>query len=246
MGKRIIVRRRGRGTSIFRSPTHKRVGNASIPSLDARELDENFMGEVKNLIHDPGKGVPLAHIVFENGQTCYLPAPEGLRIGQEIRRGSEVLPKIGNILSLKSIPEGAMICNIELRAGDGGRLARSSGSYATVVSHTPIGVQLKLPSGRSKYLDEDCRAIIGVVAGAGRTDKPFLKAGSKFKFTAARVEKWPHVRGQAMNAVDHPYGGGRHQHAGKPTTVSRNAPPGRKVGNIAARKTGRGKIRKRA
>ena len=89
MGKRIIVRRRGRGTSIFKSPTHKRVGNASIPPLDARELDENFMGEVKNLIHDPGKGVPLAHIVFENGQSCYLPAPEGLRIGQEIRRGSE-------------------------------------------------------------------------------------------------------------------------------------------------------------
>ncbi len=115
-----------------------------------------------------------------------------------------------------------------------------------VVAHTPSGVQLKLPSGRNVHLDERSRAVIGVVAGAGRTEKPFLKAGSRAKLATSRGEKWPKVSGQAMISASHPFGGGRHKHAGRPTTVSRHAPPGRKVGNIAARKTGRGKSRRRA
>ena len=83
-----------------------------------------------------------------------------------------------------------------------------------------------------------CRATIGVVAGGGRKEKPFVKAGKKYHAMKAKAIKWPRVRGVAMNAVDHPFGGGRHQHTGKPTTVSRRMPPGRKVGHIAARRTG--------
>jgi len=98
---------------------------------------------------------------------------------------------------------------------------------------------VKLPSGATKLLKDACRATIGVVAGGGRIEKPFLKAGKKFHWMRAKGHKYPRVRGVAMNACSHPFGGGRHQHPGKPTTVSRHAPPGRKVGHIAARMTGR-------
>jgi large subunit ribosomal protein L2 len=246
MGKRIIVRRRGRGTSVFRSPTHKRVGDAVIPPHDLKEFKSSFTGIVTDLLHDPGRGAPLAFIKFENGQSCYIPAPEGLSVNQMIVRGVNASAEIGNLIPLKTVPEGTMICNIELCPGDGGKLAKSSGSYAMVVAHTPAGVQLKLPSGRNLYIDERCRTVIGIVAGAGRTEKPFLKAGAKAKHLSSRISKWPKVRGQAMISASHPYGGGRHKHPGKPDTVSRHAPPGRKVGNIAAKKTGRAKSRRRA
>ncbi len=141
------------------------------------------------------------------------------------------------------MPEGTMICNIELRHGDGGTMARSSGSFATVVSHTPIGTELRMPSGKSIHVNDNCRAMIGVVAGAGRTEKPFMKAGPRWFLQRARGRKWPVVKGQAMIAASHPHGGGRHKHAGKPTTVGRWTSPGRKVGNIAARQTGRAKRR---
>jgi large subunit ribosomal protein L2 len=95
------------------------------------------------------------------------------------------------------------------------------------------------------YLKDECRAMVGVVSGAGRTEKPFLKAGVKGFLMRARGRHWPIVKGQKMVSASHPYGGGRHKHAGKPTTVGRNTPPGRKVGMIAARQTGRAAKRMR-
>lgn len=148
---------------------------------------------------------------------------------------------VGNVLPLRSIPEGTVVCNVEEKPGDRGKLARASGDYATVVSHLPDeGIsRLKLPSGAKKTVDWDCRAMVGVVAGGGRIDKPVLKAGrSHHKYKAKRKE-WPKVRGVAMNPVDHPHGGGNHQHIGHPATVRRDAPAGQKVGLIAARRTGR-------
>ena len=97
-----------------------------------------------------------------------------------------------------------------------------------------------LPSGEMKRLDPECRATIGVVAGGGRTEKPHVKAGNKYHKMKTRGTKWPNVRGVAMNAVDHPFGGGGRQHPGKPKSISRDAPPGRKVGDISSRRTGRG------
>ncbi|HEC96438.1 MAG TPA: 50S ribosomal protein L2, partial [Euryarchaeota archaeon] len=94
------------------------------------------------------------------------------------------------------------------------------------------------PSGEIKGFHYMCRAAIGVVAGGGRVDKPWVKAGKKYHAMKSRATKWPKVRGVVMNAVSHPFGGGSHPHVGRPTTTSRNAPPGRKVGHIAARRTG--------
>ena len=185
----------------------------------------------------------MAKLAIPRGDDIYIPAPEGMFEGQRIEIGSEVPAETGNIKSLGRIPEGTMICNIELHPGDGGTLSRSSGTYALVVSHTAAGTELRMPSGRTIHLNDRCRAVIGVVAGAGRTEKPFLKAGPKWYLQRSRGRKWPVVKGQAMIAASHPHGGGRHKHAGKPTTVGRWTSPGRKVGNIAARQTGRAKRR---
>jgi len=198
-------------------------------------------GTVKELLHDPGRGTPLALIEFVNGGSCCISAPEGLSISQNISVGSDAPPNVGNILPLGRVPEGTLVSSVELHPGDGGRVARASGTYCMVVSHTPQGTELRLPSGKSVYMHDRCRAIIGVVAGAGRTEKPFLKAGTAKKLMRSRGRVWPTTKGQKMISASHPHGGGRHKHAGKPTTVGRNTPPGRKVGMIAARQTGRAK-----
>ena len=127
-------------------------------------------------------------------------------------------------------------------------MCRSSGSSATIMSKTPNYATVKLPSGTIKQMSLNCRATIGVVAAGGRTEKPFLKAGKKYRWKKVRgkLGAWPRVRGVAMNHHVHPFGGGAHKSPHKPTTVSRHAPPGRKVGLIAARRTGlrRGKREK--
>jgi len=242
MGKRIMVRRRGRGFGVFRAPTHRRVAPISYPPQNQSEL--TVKGIVKDIVHDPGRGMPLAQLKFDGNLKCYVAAPEGLSVNQNVSIGEASPIEIGNILPVGKIPTGNLIFNIEGRPGDGGKIARSSGSYAILVAHTSRGTEIKLPSKKSVYLDERCRATIGVAAGGGRVDKPFLKAGRKSKLMKARGRKWPVVKGTSMVAASHPYGGGRHRHAGKPTTVSRDAPPGRKVGLIAARQSGRSKRRK--
>lgn len=245
MGKRTLVQRRGRGSPTFTAPTHKRVAPSRYPPLSALPRDGSVRGYVMDLVHDPGRGAPLAMITLENGVSYYTVACEGMGVGDVVEIGPGASFKIGNVLPLAQIPDGAIVCNVEKNPGDGGKLLRASGSYGVVLSHTADGVAVKMPSGKTMLLNAMCRATVGVVAGGGRIEKPFLKAGTKLKLMRARGRKYPTVRGVAMAAVYHPHGGGRHQHPGKPTTVSRHAPPGRKVGLIAAKKAGRGaRIRK--
>jgi large subunit ribosomal protein L2 len=237
LGKRIRVQRRGRGSPTFRASTHKRVAPVQYPSLSTKEQKGVVQGKVTDIIHDPGRGSPLAAVKLENGETYYSVVPEGVYEGQPTQIGDEAAMEIGNVLPLGKIPEGTMVCNVELSPGDGGKMVRSSGAYATLVGHTRDGTLLKLPSGRTRYVNDLCRATVGVVAGAGRTEKPFLKAGNKHHLMKAKGHMYPRTRGIAMIAASHPYGsskkGGR-----KVTTVSRNAPPGKKVGLIAARSAG--------
>ncbi len=244
MGKRIRVQRRGRGTSTFKASTHKRVAPVQYPPISANKQGGVINGQVKDIVHDPGRGAPMVAVKLNTGETYYSVVPEGVYEGQPTQIGTEASVEIGNVLPLGKIPEGTMVCNIELSPGDGGKMARSSGAYATVVAHTPEGTILKLPSKRTKYVNDLCRATIGVISGAGRVEKPFLKAGSKFHLVKAKGHMYPRTRGIAMIAASHPYGsskkGGR-----KVTTVSRNAPPGKKVGLIAARSAGSRSKRKR-
>ncbi|MCW4046343.1 MAG: 50S ribosomal protein L2 [Candidatus Bathyarchaeota archaeon] len=245
MGKRIRVQRRGRGGSQFRASTHKRVAPAQYPpAITPKESFESAInGVVEALVHDPGRGSPLAFVKFENGVTFYTVTPEGVFEGQQISLGGKAAPEVGNILPLGKIPEGTLVCNLELRPGDGGKLAKSSGTYATVVGHTPQGTMIRLPSGRIRYVNDYCLATVGVVSGAGRQEKPFLKAGEKYHLMKAKGHKYPRTRGRAMVSAVHPYGSSKRS-ARKGTTTSHGAPPGQKVGLIAARGAGQKKKRR--
>jgi large subunit ribosomal protein L2 len=206
-------------------------------------FEVSINGVIENLVHDPGRGAPLAFVRFENGETCYTITPEGVYKGQQISLGGNAPAEVGNILPLGKIPEGTMVCDLELRPGDGGKMAKSSGAYATVVGHTPQGTMIRLPSGRTRYVNDRCMATVGVVAGGGRTEKPFLKAGEKFHLMKAKGHKYPRTRGRAMVAAVHPYGSSKRS-ARKVTTTSHGAPPGQKVGLIAARGAGQKKKRR--
>ena len=237
MGRRILGQRRGRGTPTFRAPSHRY--KADLTHKRATD-DDVITGEVVGIEHDPARSAPVADVTFDDGDRRLVLAPEGIGIGDEIQVGISAEIKAGNTLPLAEIPEGVPICNVEANPGDGGRFARASGVNATLITHDRSAAVVQLPSGEMKRLSPQCRATIGVVAGGGRTEKPLVKAGKQYHKLRARGTKWPRVRGVAMNAVDHPFGGGGRQHPGRPKSVSRNAPPGRKVGDIASRRTGRG------
>ena len=250
MGRRIQGQRRGRGTSTFRAPSHRYKAELSHRTVEDGDVID---GTVVDIEHDPARSAPVAAIEFEDsegrgpsgsrtqsGDQRLVLAPEGIGVGDRIQVGvsAEIAP--GNTLPLAEIPEGVPVCNVEANPGDGGKFARASGVNAQLLTHDRKVAVVKLPSGEMKRLDPECRATIGVVAGGGRTEKPMVKAGNKHHKMKARGTKWPNVRGVAMNAVDHPFGGGGRQHPGKPKSVSRDAPPGRKVGDISSRRTGRG------
>jgi large subunit ribosomal protein L2 len=201
-------------------------------------LDAAFVGVVEGLVHDPGRGAPLAFVRFENGVFCYTLAAEGVFVGQRVSLGGKAAVEVGNVIPLGRIPEGTLVFDLELKPGDGGKLARSSGAYTTVVGHTPQGTMVRLPSRRTRYVNDLCLATVGVVAGAGRTEKPFLKAGEMFHWMRAKGHKYPRTSGRKMVAAVHPYGSSKRS-ARKATTTSHGAPPGQKVGLISARGTGR-------
>ncbi|MHA1687918.1 MAG: 50S ribosomal protein L2 [Promethearchaeota archaeon] len=238
MGKRILAQRKGQGNLWARSPSHRHVGRVKYRSFTGNVNAYKF--KVIDLIHSPGRGAPVAEIKYEDGvQSLWLP-PEGIFVGDEFvqsKRENEKI-EVGNVLPLKNIPLGTVVCNIESIPQDGGKFARASGVGAIVKDKIGNKVNILFRSKKTRWFHENCLCTIGVVAGGGRTDKPFLKAGNKFHYLRSKAKKWPVVRGVTMNACSHPYGGGAKQSPHKSTTTSRNAPPGRKVGQIAARRTG--------
>ncbi|MCD6367937.1 MAG: 50S ribosomal protein L2 [Candidatus Aenigmarchaeota archaeon] len=226
MGKRIRAQRKGVSRK-YRSPGHRRKGEP-----------EYRKGEwlVTDIIHEIGR--PLIELKsLTSNESFLMIAPEGIGVGDIIKVGSGEV-EIGNVLPLSEIPEGIPIFNIEGIPGDGGKFIRSSGSFGIILSKGKKCV-VKLPSKKTKEFNPECMATIGMVAGGGRIEKPFVKAGTKHIAMRAKGKLHPVTSGVAMNPVDHPFGG--KTKPGKPKTVSRHAPPGAKVGSIAARRTGRRK-----
>jgi len=162
-----------------------------------------------------------------------------LRVGSTVEVGEETPNNHGDTATLKNIPEGTLIYNIEQNPGDGGKFVRSSGTFARVATKLQDTVVVLLPSKKQKTFRADCRATIGIVSGGGRPDKPFVKAGNKYFKMKAKNKLYPSISGTSQNAVDHPFGGSSSGHKGKPTVTSRNAPPGRKVGKISPKRTGK-------
>lgn len=242
MGKRPLVRRRGRGGMQFRAAVTGKFAPAKYPSFD---LSAVHTGTVIDLVHERGRDAPLAKVRFEDGSVSLVPAVLGTKIGTTIKFGLKADIANGNVISIQNIPDGTIVCNVEKHFGDGGAIAKTAGNSATVFSHGTDGVTIKLPSGGFTTLNPKNRAMIGVLAGGGASERPFLNAGNKWRRFRSKGHKYPIVRGVAQAAYVHPHGGGRHQHMGGSGTVSRNAPPGAKVGSIAARKTGRSRVKER-
>jgi len=236
MGKRILVQHRGRGGAQYRSPQKGKIAPARYPDIS----EKTTKCEVVDILHERGRDAPLTKLRISQDNFSFIPAITGTIVGSIVEIGDNASFKEGNILRLKDIPEGSTICNIEMNQGDGGKLVKSAGGSALLFSHTTKGALIKLPSGKNITINNNCRASIGRIAGWGRSEKPFLKAGNRYYLMKSKNKLYPRVRGVAMAAVHHPFGGGRHQHSLKPTTTNRNAPPGRKVGLIAAKRTGLG------
>ncbi|MBV18597.1 MAG: 50S ribosomal protein L2 [Euryarchaeota archaeon] len=234
MGKRIRAQRKGS------SPRYK-VSSHRFPGKNAMPRENDVVGEVIDLIHSPVHTAPLAKIKLPDGETTMVVATEGVAVGSTIAVGVNVSLKPGNITTLANIPEGTAVNNVELRPGDGGKIARSGGNSAIVEGAVGDKIRVRLPSGSLKMLPSTCRATIGVLAGHGRSEMPLRTAGAAYYKAKARGKLYPHVSGVAMNPVDHPHGGGNHQAVHGPNSVARGTPPGAKVGLIAPRRTGRGR-----
>ena len=226
MGKRIIQRARGKGGPTYRAPGHRYAGKAKYPRSE--EVT------VSDLVHDSGRYAPLARVRDNDGKEILMIVAEGVKVGDKISVGKN--PKIGNILPLSGIPKGSYIFGIERVPQGGPKLCCTAGTHALVVSHEKKRVIIQMPSKSFKFLNPNCMATMGVPAGGGRKDKPFVKAGQKFFKKKARNKLWPRTSAVAMNAVDHPFGGSTKP--GIPKSTSRWAPPGAKVGNVASRRTG--------
>ncbi len=227
MGKNIIAQRRGKGSPTYKSPSHRHPGRASFPPV------KEAKGVVKELLHAPGRSAPLARVRFPQGEFLLI-ASDGMHEGQEVTVGTGPVDR-GNVMEIRKLPEGTLIYCIEAKPGDGGSLCRAAGSAAVIVGHAER-TTVQMPSGKFKSLDPGCRAQIGVVAGSGHKDRPYAKAGKKISALSSKAKEPFTVRGVAMNAVSHPHGGGAHQHVGVASTVSRHAPPGRKVGRLSPKK----------
>ena len=234
MGKRITQQARGKGSLTFKVRPKAYRFKISYPKL-------NTTGKAKiiKLFNSAAHSAPLVKIRIEK-QIFTCPAAEGIYEGQEIMINKErekQNQEVGDIVKLKDIPQGTKIFNIEVSPGLGGKYIRSSGCSGVVTTRDNKGVEV-LINKRKLKLNENCRAIIGVVAGDGRLMKPMLKAGKKHHLMISKGRKWHRTSPVKVNAVDHPFGGGRGKRI-KSKIAKRNAPPGKKVGHIRPSKTGK-------
>jgi len=232
MGTPLIQQRRGKGSIRYRAPSHNWVAEAK------HRIGE---GVVMDLVHCPGHDAPLARIKYKDGKVGHVIACEGLSVGTNINCSESAETKLGNTMILGNVPIGQLVYNIESNVGDGGKFIRASGGFGRVLAKVGGKVKVMMPSKKEKIFNSKCMATIGTVAGAGRKEKPFMKAGKKFYAAKARGLLYPRVSGVAMNAFDHPFGSGRGRHAGKSKISPRFAPPGRKVGKFHSKRTGKKK-----
>lgn len=231
MGKNITAQKRGRGSPTFRAHGFRFVGRSR------RGADGLY--RVVDLVHSRAHSAPLAQLENAAGEGLYVVCPEGVRVGDLLHSDPSAKPVLGNTLPLAQIPEGTPVFNIEAAPGDGGKFVRSSGGAARIVTKMPTGVVIQFPSRKSRTFNPQCRATIGTVSGGGRPEKPFLKAGRHYHKMRQKNRYYPKVQGTSMNAVAHPFGNKRTARKSKARPAPKNAPPGRNVGMIHPRRTGR-------
>jgi len=196
-GGRIAVRFRGGGA--------KRL----YRKVDFKRRKWNVVGKVERLEYDPNRTAFIALIKYADGELAYIIAPQRLRAGDEIVAGEKVDLKPGNASPLRGLPIGAMVHNIELKPGKGGQIARSAGAYAQLVGRDAGYAQIRLGSGELRMVQDSCMATVGAVSNPDHMNEVLGKAGRN-----RHKGRRPHVRGVAMNPVDHPHGGGEGKTSG--------------------------------
>ncbi len=221
MGKRIIQQRRGKGSPTYRVPSRK-----FSPSPVYSEHD----GVIRDMVRSPLIDAPLARVEYADRNSSYIIAAEGMKVGDSVK---------AFIMPLSMISEGTRIFGIETSPNSGPKMCRSPGTFATLVFKGPREAVVQLPSRKKKSFHLSCRATLGIPAGEGRAEKPMVKAGNKWHAMHVRGKLYPRTSGNKMNIVDHPFGGSGHGKVRRP--VSRHAPPGRKVGTVSPRRTGKKK-----
>jgi len=195
----------GRMTTRYRGGGHKR----RYRIIDFKRDKHGIKGVVKTVEYDPNRSARIALVEYKDGEKRYIVAPQGLQVGQNLMSGETATPEVGNAMFLGNIPLGSIIHNIELRPGQGAKMARSAGSYAQLSAKDGKYAVIKLPSGESRLILQTCLATIGSV---GNSDYALERSGK------AGRSRWlgrrPRVRGVAMNPVDHPMGGGEGRQSG--------------------------------
>jgi large subunit ribosomal protein L2 len=195
----------GEVTSWWRGGGHKRLYRI----IDFKRDKKNIPGKVSTIEYDPNRSARIALVTYADGDKRYILQPLGLKVGDTIVSGdaADILP--GNALPLRNIPQGTTVHNVELKPGRGGQMARSAGAGVQVVAKEGEYVSVKMPSGEIRKINQDCLATIGQVGNLDHENVSFGKAGR-----SRWLGRKPHVRGVAMNPVDHPLGGGEGKTSG--------------------------------
>jgi large subunit ribosomal protein L2 len=196
---------RGQLTSWWRGGGHKRAYRI----IDFRRDKFDVPGRVSTVEYDPNRSARIALVTYADGEKRYILQPMGVKVGDTVVSGSNVDILPGNCLPLKNIPLGTMIHNVELKRGKGGQIARSAGSAVQLVAKEGLHASVKMPSGEIRLISLECLATVGQVGNIDHENRSIGKAGRN-----RWLGKRPHVRGVAMNPVDHPLGGGEGKTSG--------------------------------
>ena len=194
---RITMRRRGGG--------HKR----SYRIIDFKRTKFDVAGTVQRIEYDPNRTAFIALIEYADGEQAYILAPQRLQVGDSVISGAKTDVKPGNAMPLSAIPVGTIVHNVELKAGKGGQIARSAGTYVQLVGRDAGYAQIRLNSGELRMVRAECMATVGSVSNPDNSNQKLGKAGRN-----RWLGKRPSVRGVAMNPVDHPHGGGEGRTSG--------------------------------
>ena len=200
----------GRVTSRHRGGGHKR--KYRIIDFKRENTEE---AKVVAIEYDPNRTARIALIQYPDGEKSYIIAPDGLKVGDTIHSSDEAEIKNGNRMALSLIPVGTFIHNVEIKPSKGAQIARSAGAYAQLIAKDEKYCQVKMPSGEVRMINNNCKATIGIVGNIDHENISIGKAGR-----TRWMGKRPHVRGVAMNPVDHPMGGGEGKTSGGGHPVS--------------------------
>jgi large subunit ribosomal protein L2 len=195
----------GELTSWWRGGGHKRLYRI----IDFKRDKKNIPGKIETVEYDPNRSARIALVTYADGEKRYILHPHGMKVGDTVLAGDSVDILPGNCLPLKNIPLGTTIHNVELRPGKGGQIARSAGSWVQLVARVGEYASVKMPSGEIRKINVECLATIGQVGNIDHENVAYGKAGR-----SRWLGKRPHVRGVAMNPVDHPLGGGEGKTSG--------------------------------